>query len=342
MTSARKRIYQLDLIRVIACLMVVLMHSPLPSGNANGSFLGIISYATAPCIGLFFMVSGALLLPVKESTSSFLKRRLGKIIGPTLFWSLIYIGYNHFQGTDHSLWKEILSLPFSAQGHGVMWFMYTLTGLYLIAPILSKWLQTCSKRELEVYLLLWAVTLCYPLLSLFLSIQTGETGILYYCTGYAGYFVLGHYLIKYPESISWRFLLPAIFIALLAPVFCKLKHFDVDFYSLFWYLSIFVVIGCTAWFKWMLQYGKSILRQEKIRAGFTLVSNLSFGIYLMHIFVMRYMIWKWTWIQNIDNYVGQTLLIAVSTFMLSTLGCYLLSWVPGAAYLIGYKQKNRR
>lgn len=102
MISDRKRIYQLDLIRVIACLMVVLMHSPLPSENANGSFLGIISYATAPCICLFFMVSGALLLPVKGSTSSFLKRRLGKIIGPTLVWSLIYIGYNHYQGTDHS------------------------------------------------------------------------------------------------------------------------------------------------------------------------------------------------------------------------------------------------
>lgn len=91
----------------------------------------------------------------------------------------------------------------------------------------------------------------------------------------------------------------------------------------------------------MHQYGKSILRQEKIQVGFTLVSNLSFGIYLMHIFVMRHMIWKWTWIQNIDNYVGQTLLIAVLTFMLSTLGCYLLSWIPGAAYLIGYSQNKR-
>lgn len=56
---------------------------------------------------------------------------------------------------------------------------------------------------------------------------------------------------------------------------------------------------------------------------------------------MRHMIWKWTWIQNIDNYVGQTLLIAVLTFMLSTLGCYLLSWIPGAAYLIGYSQNKR-
>lgn len=341
MNPIKARNCQLDLIRVVACLMVVMMHSPMPSENANGLFLGLLSYATAPCIGLFFMVSGALLLPVKEGTGPFLRRRLGKIVGPTLFWSLIYIGYNHYLGADSSWWKELLSLPFSAQGHGVMWFMYTLTGLYLIAPVLSKWLQTCSKRELEFYLLLWAVTLCYPILRLFLSIQMGETGILYYFTGYAGYFLLGHYLIKYPKSISWRFLLPAVFIALLAPVFCKWKQYEVDFYSMFWYLSIFVVIVCTAWFKGLVRYGERILKQEKIRAGITLVSNLSFGVYLMHIFVMRYIIWEWSWIQDIDNYIAQTLLIAILTFLLSVLVSYLLSWIPGAVYLIGYKQNKR-
>ena len=177
MNIIKKRNYQLDLIRVIACLMVVIMHSPLPTDKSNTIFLNILNYSTAPCIGLFFMVSGALLLPVKEGTMSFLKRRLSKIVSPTLFWSLIYIGYNHYQGTNHTWWKDILSLPFSAQGHGVMWFMYTLTGLYLITPILSKWLDTCSKRELEFYLMLWAITLCYPLLRLFLFIQVGETGI---------------------------------------------------------------------------------------------------------------------------------------------------------------------
>lgn len=340
MSLIKQRNFQLDLIRVIACLMVIMMHSPLPSGKASGSLLGLLSYATAPCIGLFFMVSGALLLPVKEKTASFLKRRLGKILGPTLFWSIIYIGYNHYQGTDHIWWKEILSLPFSAQGHGVMWFMYTLTGLYLIAPILSHWLQACSKRELEFYQILWAITLCYPLLSLFLSIQTGATGILYYCTGYVGYFLLGHYLIKYPKAISWKLLIPAVFIALLAPAFCKWKQYEVDFYSLFWYLSIFVVIGCTAWFKGVIRYGKKFMEHEKIRDFVVLLSNLSFGIYLMHIFVMRYIIWKWHWVQNIDNYMIQTLIIVILTFSLTVLGCYLLSWMPGAAYMIGYKRHN--
>lgn len=59
----KQRDLSLDIIRILACALVVMMHSPIPSDNADGLILSSISYFTAPCIGLFFMVSGALLLP---------------------------------------------------------------------------------------------------------------------------------------------------------------------------------------------------------------------------------------------------------------------------------------
>ena len=59
----KQRQIHLDILRIIACMMVVLMHSPMPRGDAVGQLYGGVSYLTSPCIGLFFMVSGALLLP---------------------------------------------------------------------------------------------------------------------------------------------------------------------------------------------------------------------------------------------------------------------------------------
>ena len=59
-----KRILHLDILRVLACLMVVMMHSPMPVENAAGWFAVPMSYLTMPCIGIFFAVSGALILPV--------------------------------------------------------------------------------------------------------------------------------------------------------------------------------------------------------------------------------------------------------------------------------------
>lgn len=41
-----------DLLRLLACLMVIAMHAPLPdSAEGNGLFLSTLSYLTAPCIG---------------------------------------------------------------------------------------------------------------------------------------------------------------------------------------------------------------------------------------------------------------------------------------------------
>lgn len=83
------RIVYLDGLRILACLMIVLMHAPHPDAGNPGILLTPISFLTASGIGLFFMVSGALLLPVSSDTSSFLKRRLGKIVGPLLFLDIL-------------------------------------------------------------------------------------------------------------------------------------------------------------------------------------------------------------------------------------------------------------
>ena len=62
----KQRDLSLDLLRIVACVMVVMMHSPIPSDNSDGIILSSLSYFTAPCIGLFFMVSGALILPPSQ------------------------------------------------------------------------------------------------------------------------------------------------------------------------------------------------------------------------------------------------------------------------------------
>lgn len=62
----KQRDLSLDVIRILACLMVVLVHSPLPAKEAHSALLAGISLLAMPCNALFFMVSGALLLPAPE------------------------------------------------------------------------------------------------------------------------------------------------------------------------------------------------------------------------------------------------------------------------------------
>ncbi len=175
-----------DIMRIIACLMVIITHSPIPDAGWFGPMLSGLSYLCAPCIGLFFMVSGALLLNKQYDSFSaflFLKNRFTKIFFPTLFFFILGSAMNFF-GIKNS---EI----------AILWFMYVLSGLYLLTPILYRWVCNANKREIEFYLLLWGISLLYPLIKLYINLDESDVSWIYYFHGYVGYFILGFYLSKF-------------------------------------------------------------------------------------------------------------------------------------------------
>lgn len=315
--------------------MVIIMHAPIPGTGAesHGAFLVLVSYLTVPCVPLFFMVSGALLLPCKKEITAidYFKKRIGKVAGPTIAFSLFYMAINELTNGLIS----ILSIPFSAQGHGILWFMYTLIGLYLLIPIISPWIKQASKRELEIYLLLWIITQCYPYLSLFLEVNSSNTGILYYFTGYAGYFLLGYYLNHYSVSLKW--LLPLAIFMLPLPLLNKIFDWNLNFYSAFWYLSAPVTIMTAAWFVGL----KRLCEIFTLNMKLSTISSLSFGIYLIHIFIMRTLLWNWNVITEIHNYYLQTAVVALFTFIGSYVVCKIISYLPYSQYVIGYTESNK-
>lgn len=243
-------------------------------------------------------------------------------------------------GAQSNWLQKICSIPFSNQGHGILWFMYTLIGLYLISPILSRWLEQVSKHELEFYLMLWGVTLCFPLLSMFVETNLSNTGMLFYISGYVGYFVLGHYLSKYPDALSLKVMAVPTMIAIATPVAFKALHIEVDFYSVFWYLSIFVAILTVAMFKIFTMKSIKLEKGTVAERIITTTSGLSFGIYLIHIAIMCSFLWKQEWIININNYILQWAVIVLLTFILSWMAAYMISLLPFGDWIVGFKRKK--
>lgn len=255
--SASKRIAWIDLLRVIACFMVVLSHSAdafvgqfdadrtaFLTGTALGSLM-------RPSVALFVMMTGALLLPLSDSTASlgaFYRRRVSRVVWPLVFWSIMlpvigWFNYNYiYPDTSNPLlstemyttetlipqmWTWVFNFCYDSTA---LWYLYMLIGLYLAMPIINGWLATASRKDVKTVLIIWGVTLFLPYISMVapgLGYQGnyGNFGILgvcdwnpygtfYYFSGFIGYLLLAYYLKTYP--LDWS---RAKMTAILLPMF---------------------------------------------------------------------------------------------------------------------------
>ena len=318
----------------------------MPGDRLIPIFTSGLTYLTMPCIGLFFTLSGYLLLPVKTTPSdsfSWAWGRIKKFLWPLLIWTLVYLLVNGtlLSGDSAKIVKSLCSIPFSPQ-EGVLWFMYVLIGLYFVAPVISPWLQQTNKKTLQCYLALWGVSLLFPYLMPFINIRDNAYGVLYYMSGFLGYFLLGYYIRHYGITMKpWK--------ALCGIVACMgtygaykilLESRGFIFEEGFWYLSIDSPLLVVFWWNLLKPLSERVVRAgDGVKKIIVNVSNLSFGVYLAHIFVMHYGLCELEIIQNIDNYIVQTIVV----FVLSILGAlflvYAISLTPFSNYIIAYKKK---
>ncbi len=231
-----KRIIWLDFVKFIAISMMIAVHctdnvAPTERSeawyNLWGSFYGSFM---RPAIPLFVMVTGALLLPVKENISTFYTKRLTRLVIPFIVWSVLYNLFPWITGllglsptiiNDFFAWAEpdqsfsgalhnILMIPFNFSMLAVqMWYVYLLIGLYLYMPFFSAWVKQASVKEQKIFLTLWFISLFIPYLREYLTkdlwgtCSWNEFGLLYYFAGFNGYLLLGYYIKNNDINFSW-------------------------------------------------------------------------------------------------------------------------------------------
>lgn len=187
------RITWVDILRLCAIFMVICIHcsdpfnvSPEARSNPDFNFWGgIYGSFLRPCVPLFVMITGILLLPVKMSFEDFYRKRLLRIAVPFVLWSVLYNLFPWITGliglpgdvisdvfayapadasqsfTDAI--KNIAMIPFRFNAYTVpMWYLYMLIGLYLYMPFFSLWVEKATIKQKKIFLGLWSITLFLP------------------------------------------------------------------------------------------------------------------------------------------------------------------------------------
>lgn len=201
----KERYEYMDWLRVLAIITVVGIHvlskiiNTEPPEAWEWKLANAIDSALRWCVPVFFMLSGALLLTRKpdEPVWSFLKKRLAKAFIPLLFWSGVYLLYRILeQGRSYTV-GEALTLFLTDDIYFHLWFLYTIIGLYLMAPFLRILVDRMSKRTFEYFLLFWVIfTVFMPFVNKFLGFDIAFSAGMF--EPYIGYFMLGAYLFLYP------------------------------------------------------------------------------------------------------------------------------------------------
>lgn len=329
----RETIGWVDLLRVLAALLVVLSHNCdafVAAFDADRSqFLtGVLAGSlTRPCVPLFVMMTGVLLLPGNpdEPLGAFYRKRIGRIIKPLIFWSLAlplaFCLYFTTLGADsanpmlnpgeygaETLIARLYTWVFNFNFDTVpLWYLYMLIGLYLVMPVISAWLARAQKSDIELMLKVWGISLLLPYLQLAgpalgYNGNWGNHGILgvcdwnvygsfYYVSGFAGYLLLAYYLTRWPLGWSMRKTL-AVCLPMFAAGYALTAGGYVWFQQLFpgdySYLEIvWLFCGINVM---MMTVPVFIIMQRLAVKGSRLLqwlASLSFGVYLCH-FVFVY------------------------------------------------------
>lgn len=143
-----------DVLRIICCFVIVLLHNTcnvfdqFRDGNTSILLVNTFTAFAVPC---FYMISGAYLLRKSHGVSETLKNRIPKIVIPTLFWGCIYL---LLSGQAQSI--DFLKLLFQNQ-ESHLWFMYSLFGIYMLLPFISKLYCGITLRQKAYGLLLLLV-----------------------------------------------------------------------------------------------------------------------------------------------------------------------------------------
>ena len=309
--------------------------------SSYGPFYTFFSTLAAPSSELFLCISGAILLPVTKSFPEFYKVRFTKLLYPILFWSVVTTFYFFWYG-EYGIKEAILKLlllPFKPV-HGVYWFIYAIVGLYLIAPFVSKWLIDSSKKQLQLFLMLWGITLVLPLFNYFIPGFYDLDGSYYnmfcYFGGFLGYMILGVYLRKYPieigGGIGWTLLTNMLITILLLLVIFILKRKDVETSIVVDNLSLFSAIAVANIFTFVQQLSKMEIIQ-KTAPFFENFAKYSFGVYLSHIVVIRSV---WLLFSEFRLHpIIETPMICILSLIFAYIIVRLLSRLPFSKYIIG-------
>ncbi len=355
MEKQRNRLLAYDVIRIVAILLVLLVHVSgyivlYNDASTKEFFVGnIFNGLSRAGVPMFVMLTGALLLnenrrfdAKKFYKTSFLWMCLllvGWTVAYGAFYAIAFPLLHHvpvdWANVGKSMWNYALNLP-TMYPH--LWYMFMVVGLYLMIPVLRLFV----KRENKNYIL--GIIIAFVVVQLaantFNILAKGWTFSftsimnkfhLEPVTGYMGFALTGWYVSNFKIEKRKRFALYGLALASLmfsvSIVQTQIKTYvgvRGSFYEPLTLTAFLYGLGL-----FVLMY--SLCGEKQTNSKFTAsLSRYSFGVYIIHALWMELMTMWMPYVKfPLHNVLVYILLLFAANVVVSYLTVWMVSFIPG-------------
>lgn len=338
MEIKRERNYSIELLRVIAMIGIVLLHTQMKTGWLQQHSVGHVGWLGSWGIHACCMVSVNLYVLITGYFMPGSTRSTGKVFSlwkSAVVWGVLILGLALFLDAGAISPKDLIRafLPISTRQY---WFLTVYVALYLLSPYLDQLLGGLTKKQYQGLL---SILIC--LFSLFPSLVPwggedgvyginglGGTNIAWFCVLYAvaGYLRRFAQIEKLRRYRIWSLAIYVVSIlGMLAFQFCmELVQNRIGSGGSYgtWFLNYSSILNLTATLGLFVFFLTMELRlTDKTKKTLMFFSQGAFGVYLIHENPkMRPILWGF--VQKIDeqylagvNYTCKILLVAGGIFV---------------------------
>ena len=322
----KTRNINLDLIKVLACIGVVLLHTTMIGFKETGSWnlLAYLYYLGTYSIPLFFMVNGYLLLGKKEISYSYILHKVKWVLTIVSSWTIIVWLFKR-DFTVNPIKKIVGSLI--QKGYFFQfWFFGALILIYLCLPILSKFLNS-KRRYLYILALLIVIGFIVELANIFFQrpLQTHVMQTFRLWTWFF-YYILGGYIAQFNvDNLKYRFKnwmkIVSMLLVLISPIilFFLAKNTYHNLFAEYFYDILFVKFTSLGIFLMVL----TLSLNENGSKWIVSLSNQTMGVFVIHTYVMK------IWEKLIAfSFTGAYLWFAIFTLSISFIVIGILMRIP--------------
>lgn len=337
-----KRYDYLDLLRMMAILLVVYIHSVdhmaelYNFDSREGAYFlhGVMRSIGRIGVPVFFMVSGALLLNKDTDFFSFYKKRMPRIIFSIILVPVIYQIYCVFiLGYSWQNYFFVRALSGNPGYAYHLWFLYTTAGIYLAAPFVRLIIKSDIRKAIPIYIIISFLLGFVPrLIQSFMGITIPFVTMDFF-NPYLTYFVLGYFISSVVEKFkSVKLVFIIMLFSMLMPAII-LQYFDVygnNFIiksdMLLWHDKAFVFISASCFFMLFKLLFDGRCLNGKVMKFVRYVSSASYTIYLFHVLVIYTC--KYFYVSGVVKYSVCVITVIILSIILCVLANAVLNKIP--------------